>query len=133
MAATSSGLRCLDRRCGGFLASSSVSGSGSGKLTTSPRPTRMSPPVRDGGAKGPMRRESASQNKSDLKGSDSRKKRDRARKSEEREMVTKRNGLVGLWSGYGGSVLATAPDWNTNLGLASSSRNSILAHPIETK
>ncbi|KAH1251192.1 hypothetical protein GmHk_05G014155 [Glycine max] len=134
-AEASSALRCLDRRCEDFLlASSSGSGSGSGKLTTSPRPTRTSPPVMEGGAKGPTRRESASQKRSDLKGSASRKKRERVRKSEERETVAKRNGLVGLWIGCGGSLLlAAAPDWNTNLGLASSSRNSILSQTLETE
>lgn len=69
----------------------------------------MSPPVREIGAKGPRRRERASQRRRDLEGSDWRKKRERMRRRAEREMVRKRRGLGREWvvgwgvCGWGGS------------------------------
>lgn len=86
----------------------------------------MSPPVTEEGARGPRRRERANQKRMDLRGSDWRKKRERKKRRREREKEMKREGL---WrsrvcsSELGGG---RDRDWKRNLGLLSSSKNSIL-------
>lgn len=84
----------------------------------------------EAGAKGPKRRERESQKRRDLRGSDWKKRRERRRRMEEMEMVIKRNGLLGFWWVCGESVNEEEEGfgraWKRNLGLASSSKNSIV-------
>lgn len=63
-------------------------------LSGGPTPTRMSPAVMDGGAKGPTRREMESHKRSDFKGSKLKyiKARLKMRREKQREMK-----MVGLW------------------------------------
>ncbi|PON34056.1 hypothetical protein PanWU01x14_347560 [Parasponia andersonii] len=89
----------------------------------------MSPPVRVAGAKGPKTKERETQKRRDLKGSDWRKKMERRSKRSESEIVRRRIGLrsllVWLMSGFVVEEVDCGRDWKRNLGLASSSKNSI--------
>lgn len=88
----------------------------------------MSPPVMDVGAKGPSNRERETQKTKDLNGSDWRKRREMRRRIEETAMVVKRNGLPGFSQVCGwASEEAVGRDWKRNLGLLSSSKNSIFS------
>ena len=89
----------------------------------------MSPPVSEVGAKGPKMKERETQKRRDLKGSDWRKKMERRSRISETEIVRMRIGLVSLllWWVSGSVVeeVGWGRDWKRNLGLVSSSKNSI--------
>lgn len=61
---------------------------------TGPRPTRMSPPVTEGGAKGARRREEASHRMRNWRVWDWRKKMERTKREMERK---KQRRMKGLW------------------------------------
>lgn len=63
-------------------------------LIGGPTPTRMSPAVMDGGAKGPTRKEMESQRRIDLRGSELKCSTARVQMRREKETEMKR---VGLW------------------------------------
>lgn len=98
----------------------------------------MSPPVTETGAKGPKAKERETQKRRDLKGSDSRKKMERRRRRRESEIVRIVIGLGrSLVLGWvDGSVVEEEEEvgcgraWKRNLGLVSSSKNSIFALKI---
>lgn len=103
-------------------------------MTGGPTPTRMSPPVRKSGAKGPTRSERESQMKRELKGSKVKKKMGRTEKIMESKRGMKKVGwrraemenlLILVEAEPAGLGAGKCFDWSTNLGLASSSRNSI--------
>lgn len=89
----------------------------------------MSPPVRREGAKGPTKREIETQKRRDLKGSIRKKRTDKRNKRVETETVMMRNNLLSgfCWVCELVSEDGIGRDWKRNLGLVSSSKNSMIA------